>query len=199
MTIKQRFQLLNTLRFSLQNKGVLLAWQSHKINWSIIILDAVKVMNVPTIGKRFSMYSFPYIKMLRNIPIAVSFRMFWFKNFQITTRRNNLGLLPLGTVLFVQGCHRAFATLLGFIIYYFAAIYARMSRFHSPSFLTCLTFGRVIIFFRFGQKMYSPTSITQGSIYSIGYKLRPTIYTYQSMNHICIITRQSVRSQGQRG
>ena len=83
MTIKQRFQFLNTLGFKLEDKGMSKARQTHKVARAIIIMYAIKMMNMPTFGQKFTMSLFPHPNMMFNIASTVCSRVFWFIYLQI--------------------------------------------------------------------------------------------------------------------
>ncbi len=95
MIIKQGFQFLNTFSLSLKDKIMLPVRQSHKISRSVIMLDAIKVMDNPTIRKRLAISLFPYKDMLHHITSFVGMRMRWLAYKNIATFAESLTTFPL--------------------------------------------------------------------------------------------------------
>lgn len=85
LAVKQGFQLLNTTGFSLQDKEMLSIWQGLQVYRAVIILNAVQVMNYPTLWKAFVVEEFPIEEMLRDISLVVSPGVVRFMNSDITT------------------------------------------------------------------------------------------------------------------
>ncbi len=72
MTIKQRLELLNTLRLGLKDKVVLFIREGHQIHGAIIRFNAIQVMNYPAFWHKFPMQSFPHKNMLRDVSLIIS-------------------------------------------------------------------------------------------------------------------------------
>jgi len=62
---------------------MLLARQSHEVSWSVIVLDSVQVVNMPTIWQRLAIRLFPSPNVFRHIAIFMCSRMFRFQNINI--------------------------------------------------------------------------------------------------------------------
>lgn len=68
---KQRFQLLNTLCFSSQQKKVLFRRQRNKILGAIVVLNSIKMMNYPAFRQKLVVGLLPHQDMFTNIPPCV--------------------------------------------------------------------------------------------------------------------------------
>ena len=88
LIIKQCFQFLNALGFSLKQKGMFLGGHSHKIHGAVIIPDTIKVMNYPLPWDRLTVIFFPFKNMLSNISTFVCSLVRW-KVYKYITRFNS--------------------------------------------------------------------------------------------------------------
>lgn len=71
MIIKQCLKFLDASSFCLEDKIMFCARQCHKIAGSVIIFNAIKMMNMPTLWHWFIMGLFPYYNMFLNITIFI--------------------------------------------------------------------------------------------------------------------------------
>jgi hypothetical protein len=74
LSIQSSFKLLNTFSFGSEHEGMFLTGQGYKVAQTIIILDAVEVVNYPTIREGLTISLFPNKDMLSNI---TSFTRSW--------------------------------------------------------------------------------------------------------------------------
>ncbi len=82
--IKLGFKFLYSFCLRLKEKIMLFARQSYKVTRSIIICNAIKMMDYPIQRQWFSVRFFPNKKMLTNSSISVSSRMIWGTNKNIS-------------------------------------------------------------------------------------------------------------------
>lgn len=75
MSIKQSLKFLNTFSFSLENKIMLLVGQSHKVTYSIVVLDSIEMVNNPTIGEQLIICGLPDNDMFSDIAITIGTRV----------------------------------------------------------------------------------------------------------------------------
>jgi len=71
LTIKQSFQLLNTLGFGLKHKVMFLVRKSYQIAWAVISLNAIKVMHYPALRQWLAMRLLPNNNMFSDIAISI--------------------------------------------------------------------------------------------------------------------------------
>ena len=75
LSIEERFQLLDTFSFNLQNEIMFSIRQCYKISWAVVIFNSIQVMNYPTWWQPLSISFFPIIQMLLDITYSICSRM----------------------------------------------------------------------------------------------------------------------------
>ena len=98
MTVKQRFQFLNTLRFGLKDKVMFSIRQGYQVLKAVIILDPVKMMNKPTLRQKLPIGFFPNKNVLTDISVPIGSWVFRSGNKNISTA---LYSAPLPIVVFL--------------------------------------------------------------------------------------------------
>lgn len=95
MAIKQSFELLNTLRFSLKHKVMLFIGQSYQVARSIIMLDPVKMMDNPPFRQRFPVNLLPNKDMLSDISVSICSAVFSAQSKNIATLLSIKASVPI--------------------------------------------------------------------------------------------------------
>lgn len=95
MAIKQSFELLNTLRFSLKHKVMLFIGQSYQVARSIIMLEPVKMMDNPPFRQRFPVKLLPNKDMLSDISVSICSAVFSAQSKNIATLLSIKAPLPI--------------------------------------------------------------------------------------------------------
>ena len=114
MIIKQSLKFLDTFCFGREKQEVAFTRQANKIYGSVIIRDAIEVVDMPVLGERFPIYSLPSQDMLTDIVSFISSGVVGFVNQNITLSVLNSSPLPI-TSLIPTG-HSAMFTAMGISI-----------------------------------------------------------------------------------
>ncbi len=93
--VKQSLQFLNAFGFSGENKIMFFARQSDKINRTVIGLNPVKVMDVPSFWQWFPVDLFPYQKMFCDISYLSSTWVLGIPHQNIPIPVNNPSTFPV--------------------------------------------------------------------------------------------------------
>ena len=85
MSIKQCFQFLDTLGFSLKHKVMFPIREANQITRAVIVFNSIEMMNNPAFRQWFAMSFFPDNDMLPNKSVSVGSDMFRFSYKNIPT------------------------------------------------------------------------------------------------------------------
>ncbi len=94
LLFKESFEFLNAFCFSHEEMKMFFARETGKIRWPIVVSNSVKVVNNPTIRKRFSICLLPNKNVLTNITCLVRSWVAPFEN-QNITKCSSVSSLPM--------------------------------------------------------------------------------------------------------
>lgn len=83
--IEQSFKFLNAFCLYLQYEGVFSTRQSLQINRAIVCCNAIQMMNMPSLWKRFIVSLFPHKYMLCYIALRIRSWIIWLKKVNVIT------------------------------------------------------------------------------------------------------------------
>ncbi len=137
MSIQKGFKFLDAFSFSLEDKVMLLVWQSLQVLRAVIILNPIKMMDNPSFRQRFSVSFFPYKSMLANITFLVSLWMLRSIHIYITLAR----CFAASPIISWLAFNVASSTSKSSEVTWFTAINTRVLPFLSPSTIIKGVFG----------------------------------------------------------
>lgn len=112
--VEQGFKFLNSFGFSLEYQKVFSGRNSNKIDGSVIAGNSIEMVNMPTIGNRFSLCLFPNQNVLQNIMALACTGVVWLINPNVAPTIFNPAPLPV--VRLITSWHNSMFSAMGIFI-----------------------------------------------------------------------------------